>query len=329
MPETPVVTRVVYASQSRVQGPVYSEMERIRACAVRHNEPAGVHTALAHQSGWFLQWKEGPEDAVRQIMERVLSDPRHHGARVLHRSQGPRLLPGVWTMSIVQCQDSAAEFQARVDQVESVRMQGLQYAPATVWRMLSTPLRHACADRQDEPSVFRRVLVCSAGASESFALVQHLAHWGRQPIVRRRFAGPQTLDVGSDYTDLPAPHGAVRVVAMARNGLNLGLTRALLADYSLIVLWGCGIDARDQELLDRMVAACSALPSPPAILGVGVSAPAHRALFLAAHRAGMIYLDGPAAEDPDTVWSAVREQLNVLRPAANGLWRQSDNALLA
>ena len=50
MPATPAVTRVVYASQSRIQGPVYAEMERIRACAVRHNEPAGVHTALAHQS---------------------------------------------------------------------------------------------------------------------------------------------------------------------------------------------------------------------------------------------------------------------------------------
>ncbi len=329
MPATPAVTRVVYASQSRIQGPVYAEMERIRACAVRHNEPAGVHTALAHQSGWFLQWKEGPEDALRPIMARVLADPRHHGVRVLHRSEGARLLPGVWTMSIVQCNDSAAEFEARVNQVDAVRVQGLQYAPATVWRMLSTPLRHACAGQQGTPGVFRRVLVCSAGADESFTLVQKLARHHDQPVVRRRFAGPQALDVGSDYTDLPDGAGAVRVVAMARNGLSLGLTRALLADYSLLVLWGCGDDARDQELMGRMVQSCAALPAAPAMLGLGVSAAAHRAMFLAAHRAGMIYLDGPAVADPDSAWGAVQDQLSVLRPAANGLWRQSDNALLA
>jgi hypothetical protein len=115
------VARILYASQSRINGPVYAQMERIRACAVRHNEPLGVYTALAHQSGWFLQWKEGPADAVRQIMERVLQDPRHHGARIMHRSTGPRLLPDVWSMSIVQCNDSAAEFEARVDQVDAVR----------------------------------------------------------------------------------------------------------------------------------------------------------------------------------------------------------------
>lgn len=318
------MARILYASQSRIDGPVYAQMERIRACAVRHNEPLGVHTALAHQSGWFLQWKEGPADAVRHIMERVLQDPRHHGARIMHRSTGPRLLPGVWSMSIVQCNDNTAEFGARVDQVDAVRLQGLQYAPAAAWRMLSTPLRHPCADRQDTPGVFRRVMVCSAGGEESFALVQHLAWQHRQEVVRRRFAGPQQLDVGSNYTDLPDGEGAVRVIAMARNGLNLGLTRALLVDYPLVVLWCSGSDERDAQLMQRLVQACASTPTPPVLMGLGASPGAHRAMFQLARHAGMIYLDAAPVQGPDEAWEIISCQLRLMRSPANSLWRQSD-----
>jgi len=318
------VARILYASQARITGPVYAEMERIRACAVRHNEPLGVHTALAHQSGWFLQWKEGPPDAVRQIMERVLQDPRHHGCRVMHRSTGARLLPGVWSMSIVQCNDSPADFQARVDQVGAVRLQGLQYAPAAVWRMLSTPLRHPCAGRQDTPGVFRRVMVCSALGEDSFALVQHLAWRHRQEVVRRRFAGPQSLDVGSNYTDLPDGQGAVRVIAMARKGLGLGLTRALMADYPLVVQWCCGTDGHDVDLMQRLVQACGGSATPPVLMGLGASPAAHRAMFQLARRAGMIYLDAQPVQGPDDAWEVISSQLRVIRCAANSLWQQSD-----
>lgn len=318
------VARILYASQSRIEGPVYAQMERIRACAVRHNEPLGVYTALAHQSGWFLQWKEGPPDAVRQVMERVLQDPRHHGARIMHRSTGARLLPGIWSMSIVQCNDSAAEFEARVNQVDAVRLRGLQYAPAVAWRMLSTPLRHPCADRQDTPGVFRRVMVCSAGGEDSFALVQHLAWQHRQEVVRRRFAGPQQLDVGSNYTDLPDGDGAVRVIAMARNGLGLGITRALLADYPLVVLWCCGSDVHDLDLMERVVQACASTPTPPVLMGLGASPAANRTMFQLARRGGVIYLDAAPAQGPDAAWEAIQGQLRMMRSPANGLWRQSD-----
>ena len=65
------VARVVYASESNLHDSIYAEMERIRASAVRHNVPAGVHTALLYQSGWFVQWKEGPGDALLKLMDRV------------------------------------------------------------------------------------------------------------------------------------------------------------------------------------------------------------------------------------------------------------------
>ena len=61
---TEPVSRFMYASQANVEGSIYSVIERIRASAVRHNEPAGVATALLYQSGWFAQWKEGPSEAL-------------------------------------------------------------------------------------------------------------------------------------------------------------------------------------------------------------------------------------------------------------------------
>ena len=54
------VARIVYASQACVTQSVFAEMEKIRASAIRHNEPAAIATALLYQSGWFVQWKRGP-----------------------------------------------------------------------------------------------------------------------------------------------------------------------------------------------------------------------------------------------------------------------------
>jgi hypothetical protein len=109
------VARFMYASQALVHGPIYPEMERIRASAVRHNEPGGVATALLYQSGWFAQWKEGPPEAVLRVMDRVSADLRHHSMQIVHSSRGPRLLAGPWSMSIVQCDDPPSDMAQRID----------------------------------------------------------------------------------------------------------------------------------------------------------------------------------------------------------------------
>ena len=112
------VARIMYASQASIRHSVYQEMEKIRSSAVKHNEPAGIATALLHQSGWFVQWKEGPAPALQKIMERVAGDVRHFDMRVVHRSRGPRLLTGPWSMAIVQCHETPAEMEARVQHLK-------------------------------------------------------------------------------------------------------------------------------------------------------------------------------------------------------------------
>lgn len=313
-----LVARIVYASVARVEGSVYAEMERIRAAAVRHNQPVGVYTALLYQSGWFVQWKEGPGAALQRIMDRVGADRRHHGMRIVHASRGPRLLDGPWSMAIVQCEDPPTEMASRVLALRARMEAGAQCAPPVAWRQLSTPLRHPGAQRQGETEAFQRVLVCAAAGTQSFELVHWLSRRHGQEVVHRRFAGARELDVGTDYVDFEAAQRVLRVIAMARNGLQVPLTRAFLPDYSHVVLLLSGEAERDIALVQRLAQACAPLLAPPTLLAVAASPAHHAGPFAAAHQAGLIYLEALAdPDDPAAAWAAVEPQLGHWRAVAD------------
>jgi hypothetical protein len=313
-----IVGRIVYASQARIEGSVYSAMERIRASALRHNEPAGIYTALLYQSGCFVQWKEGPGEALRKLMDRVASDRRHHSMRIVHSSRGPRLLDGPWSMAIAQCDDDAVAMMARVARLREQMEAGTQCSPAAAWRQLSTPMRHAGASHQSDPDAFQRILVCAAWRNESFELVDWLARRTRQEVVHRRFAGAQDLDVGTDLVDFAEEDRVMRVIAMARKGLMLPLTRAFLPDYSHLLLLLCGERQHDIALLHRVAEACARLQSRPVLLGVAAHEATHEEPFATAHRLGLIYLKCKASSDnPAAVWGATYPVLTLGRDAAN------------
>jgi hypothetical protein len=317
-PAPDIVARIVYASQARIGSSVYAEMERIRANALRHNGPAGIHTALLYQSGCFVQWGEGPGDALLRLMDHVSADRRHEAMRIVHSSRGPRLLAGPWSMAIVKCNDTPLEMMARVNRLRAAMDAGTQYSPPAVWRQLSTPLRNAGGMHQADPDAFQRILVCSSWANESFELVDWLARRTRQEVVHRRFAGAQDLDVGTDLVDFQEYERVMRVIAMARKGLTLSLTRAFLPDYSHLMLLFCGERQYDLALLHRAVEACAGLACPPVLLGVAKDAAAHEEPFAVAHRLGLIYLGCTARPDsPADVWDATYPLLSVAREAAN------------
>jgi hypothetical protein len=314
------VTRLMCASQSRIDGSVYTEMERIRGLAVPRNAAGGVHTALLHQSGWFLQWREGPRDALDDIMARVQRDQRHQHLRVVHHSVGRRTLPGRWSMGMVQCKDSAEDFGLRVDRACEARERDLQGLPAAAWRALSSPLRGpgGSAVALAGQAGFQRVLVCSAEGDDAFTLVHRLAVDTVQDVVVRRFAGPSRLDVGTDYVDIPDAGRMLRVIAMARNGLGLGLTRAFLADYSHLVLLFSANDTHDEQLFVRVLQACAGLPAVPVILGVGASAAVNTRHFSHAHRLGLCYIDAALHAPVAALWPGLSAQLRIETPALAG-----------
>jgi hypothetical protein len=314
------VARIAYASRARVAGAVYAEMERIRAAAVRNNVPLGVHTALLHQSGWFLQWKEGPGEALLRLMHRVQADPRHAEMRIVHSSRGPRLLDGPWSMAIVRSDESPEAMEARVRALQRSMWDGTQYNPVTVWRRLSTPLQHVAADRQGDPDAFQRVLVCSAAGTLAYRLVEWLGKRHRVAVLRRRFAGATALDVETDYVDFDAGTHAMRVIAMARRGLEMPLTRAFMPDYSHVLLLLSGETGRDRALLLRLAKACAGRSRTPTLVGVAPEAGVHAAMRTSADGLGLAYaaVQGDP-ESPLDSWEAVQPELAAWQPAQDSL----------
>jgi hypothetical protein len=315
------VARLMYASQANVQGSIYAEMERIRASAMRHNEPIGVATALLYQSGWFAQWKEGPGDALLRIMDRVQGDPRHHSMRIVHSSRGPRILAGPWSTAVVNCDDTPSDMAQRVHLLRSELEHGRQYSPQTVWRRLSTPMRHPGAGQQSHADAFQRVLVCAAEGMSPFDLVHWLGREHMEEVVHRRFAGAYDLDVGTDYVDFAEDGRVLRVIAMARHGLSLPLTRAFLPDYSHVVLLLSDELERDLSLVQRVALACSGLAAPPALLGVAQDAARHTEMFNLCRRRGLIYLGAQSnTRDAKRCWAAISPLLADWRHAVDSGW---------
>lgn len=322
------VARVIVASQASIRHSVYQEMEKIRASALKHNAPAGIATALLHQSGWFVQWKEGPAPALQEIMQRVAGDVRHFDVRIVHRSRGPRLLSGPWSMAIVQCNETPAAMEQRVQRLKQQLDEGLQFSPAATWRRLSTPMEHPGAMRQQDPDAFQRVLVCGASGMGSFELVRWLGEDNGVEVVHRRFAGASELDVGTDYVDFVQEDRVWRVIAMARHGLHLPLTRAFLPDYSHVVLLLALDPERNQQLMQRVLRAYEFLPHPPALIGVASRSEMHALPASMARRHCLPYLTAVAdSRQPKETWAEVQPLLMHWQQAANSSLMSGDSGI--
>ncbi len=322
-PATSEVQRLMYASQSCLTGSVFEAMQSIRSHALRRNAADRVHVALLHQSGWFMEWIEGPADGVRALMSRVANDPRHLNLHLLHKSHGPRRLTEPWSMAHVQTHEAPDDFMGRVMALREEHRQGKMLEPAAVWRRLSTPLTHPKAFEQGPDDGFQRVMVCSAQGAQAFNLVHWLGQTRSADVVHRRFIGSRLdiLDVATDYVDLNAGTVVRRVVAMARNGLEIGLTRAFLTEYSHVILLLCGVEPKDHNVLERLLAACAHLRHRPVLVALGPLECDHAALQRQAHTGGLVYLDCDLAGDmgPESLWAAAEPALD-LAVAANYNW---------
>lgn len=310
-----IVDRLLYASECRVQGSIFDEMHRIRDHAMFRNITDDVYVALLYQAGWFVEWMEGPAEGVDAVLRRAAKDPRHRNLRVIHRSSGPRRLTQPWSMAFRQDQERPAEFARRLTALSG------QHAldPALVWRRLSMPLKDADLSGRADSDLYQRVMVCAARGTQSFELVRWLGQAHGCKVTSQRLAGAHATsrDVASDYVDLDGGRGAMlrRVVAMARNGLQIGLLQAFLPDYSHVVLLLCGDSEHDADLIHILVAACARLSHRPVLLGLGRPDYDHAALRELARRGGLVYLDCDVKDraDAKALWAAAEPALDLSR----------------
>ncbi|WP_310564740.1 BLUF domain-containing protein [Hydrogenophaga sp.] len=300
-----VVSRLIYASLSKVDEHVLDEMRRIRDHAVVHNQAAGLRVALLHMSGWFVEWIEGPEAGIRALLDRVAQDPRHQGLQVVHHSRGKPRLFRPWIGSIVQSDEGPTAFARRLFALQDRQVRQSALEPASVWLRLCSP---PAVDMPLTDGAFPRAMLLSAQGAQAFELLQTLAAQLKRPLVCRRFAGAADAarDVESDYLDLPAlGQTGWRLVANARKGLAMGMAHAFLPDHAAVVLLLSDDAARNQHLVDRVLAANQQVHHVPVIVGLGTHDQVTPALQEQVERQGL-------------PWVAARSPLR--RPDAMDLW---------
>ena len=321
------VERVVCVSISTVKDAVFAQMEKIRAAALRHNPANGIHAVLLYQSGWFIYWAEGPAVALRKAIEHIRADQRHHSLRIVHFSRGKRLLPTVWSMMMAPSPTTPQEFGLRVQALRFEMDQGRQHSPISAARRLTAPMMLAQARGMADPDAFHRVAVCSAGTSESFALVRWLSEKFGETISRRRVSGIDDRDSGAEYVEFMLDGHPCRVIAISRNSLSYGLTRAMLPDWPYFMLLFAGESRRDHQLMNRVTASCEGLPLTPLLVGIGPDVATHEDMVQRARAHGLAYLNGGLMqpEDCGAIWYVIQEHLRRAGPPASSTWPVLDS----
>jgi len=78
-----------------------ADLDRILEASQRNNQRDGITGLLTFSGEVFVQFLEGPPEALRRLMYRLRGDPRHSHIIVLSEgSDHDRLLPG-WDMELV------------------------------------------------------------------------------------------------------------------------------------------------------------------------------------------------------------------------------------
>lgn len=74
--------RLIYASTASESFRL-SDVHSIVAVSERNNRPRHLTGMLVFSSRYFLQWLEGPREAVNERYLRICQDPRHHSPVML------------------------------------------------------------------------------------------------------------------------------------------------------------------------------------------------------------------------------------------------------
>lgn len=98
------IHRLIYASQS-TDACTAASLRQILQAGVNNNHALGVTGMLCYNPGYFLQWLEGPRQAVNLLYHRISVDERHTNVELLYYHEvGSRAFPD-WAMSYIRASD--------------------------------------------------------------------------------------------------------------------------------------------------------------------------------------------------------------------------------
>lgn len=145
--------RLVYASracfpqEARADG-IEPEVARILAQSRRNNARADVVGALHYADGHFLQCLEGRREAVRVLMARLHTDPRHDRIEILREQAIAAPSFAAWSMKLVP---AAADARALLASAGLTRFEPHRFDSDLLDRFLDL-LRVAAQRKIESPS---------------------------------------------------------------------------------------------------------------------------------------------------------------------------------
>jgi hypothetical protein len=90
------------------------QLRAIQGAARDLNGIDGISGLLLFNGTHFLQWIEGPPDAIDELIERLRRDPRHGGVEIRDERMTDSRMFGDWTMKMVQVRCSFPHAQEDV-----------------------------------------------------------------------------------------------------------------------------------------------------------------------------------------------------------------------
>lgn len=119
--------RLLYASRQSFAPDMIpdEEIDGLIRASIRNNREVAITGLLLVHDGWFVQALEGPAEAVMTTYRRIVDDPRHTAARVIHAGPAEARAFGDWNMC-------ARRFSKADDAILDTLGQRAAFDPATM-----------------------------------------------------------------------------------------------------------------------------------------------------------------------------------------------------
>ena len=266
-------TRFVGASIAHMPGSVIEQLLAMRGQIAKFNALRQLRTVLLYTGGWFLQWHEGPTEAVERTWEISRSHTTHHHPRVVHRSVGAPVLVEPVQIAALVGPDKTTDIARKLFDIDR-EQERAPLEPVEIWRRMAAPPSGRFAGLPDSS---HRALVVVSEYTESVELIKALAEHCRVPMNYQRFAGPDlhTGDAGAAYVDIGHWGHRTRVQALSRHVLGYGIARLAFARVDGVVLLLNRKPQSASALREAVAPFLSALHPEPEFHVVGLNGRSH------------------------------------------------------
>lgn len=235
------VFSLVYTSRSTADfSPLDEERHKkalvgIAVPAKLKNQRLNVRGILLSTAGYFLQWLEGDEAAVRALTATIVRDPRHTDVDVVYTGTGAQMLSD-WSMSLVTRADAGDSILKQIKRLRGGVMPRTRGSlPAAIVLSVIKPFVGPGSGGGR-----RRVALIGQSGIWPAALLEHLSRKFKVPIAHTRLVGNLGFERQGvvEYLDIDHPtHGRLRLLKFSGDVLSLAWMTGIEEKLTACVLF--------------------------------------------------------------------------------------------